>query len=191
MLLTTLVDLSAAQFPLGVPFSLSLSFSVCVSPSLHTTSDLSIGRWLKRCRAPQTVLGIQYHKQGRPSRIRLDCPGLAKLTAKRSNREKPADDLRGGRQSGWHGQRSPTFLLSREFNGVRTTEPQVDFMESFSSRLLHGRGTFATKSPGLPGPCSFLLNFPEGNREGRPSQKVLEVGAGLPVPKYREGASKK
>ena len=33
MLLTTLVDLSAAQFPLGVPFSLSLSLSVCLPPS--------------------------------------------------------------------------------------------------------------------------------------------------------------
>lgn len=84
-------------------------------------------------------------------------------------------------------QRSPTFLLSLEFNGVRTIEPRVDFIESFSSRLLYGRGRFATKSPGLPGPCSFLLNFPEGNREGRPSQKVLEVGVGLPVPEYREG----
>lgn len=152
-----------------------------MSPSLHTTSNLSIGRWLKRCRAPQTVLGIQYHKEGRPSRIRLDCPGLAKLTAKRSNREKPADDLRGGRRSGWHGQRSPTFLLSREFNGVRTIEPQVDFMESFSSRLLHGRGRFATKSPGLPGPCSFLLNFPEGGR-GDHLRKYSRWGRGSRSP---------
>ena len=62
MLLATLVDLSAAVSYRCSFLSLSLSFSVCVSPSLHTTSNLSIGRWLKGSRAPQTVLRIRYHK---------------------------------------------------------------------------------------------------------------------------------
>ena len=59
--------------------------------------------------------------------------------------------------------------------------PQVDFMESFSSRLLHGRGRFATKSPGLPGPCSFLLNFPEGGR-GDHLRKYSRWGRGSRSP---------
>lgn len=60
-------------------------------------------------------------------------------------------------------------------------------MESFSSRFLHGeREIFATKSP-ASGPCSFLLNFPEGSREGDHLRKVLEVGVGLPVPKKGPG----
>lgn len=84
-------------------------------------------------------------------------------------------------------QRTPTFLLSREFNGVRTLEPRVEFIESFSSRLLHGRGRFATKSPGLPGPCSFLLNFPEGNRRGETISESTRGGGGAPGPRVPKG----
>ena len=75
-------------------------------------------------------------------------------------------------------------------NGVRTIEPRSGGFHGkfFLQVSTREREIFATKSPGLPGPCSFLLNFPEGSREGRPSQKVLEVGVGLPVPKYRERA---
>lgn len=87
---------------------------------------------------------------------------------------------------GWSWQEAPKVLLNRNLKGG------VDFNRNFSPKLLHPRGKFASKSPGLLGPRSILLNLLTRRKEhlrkylswgGAPSAvsvdwKVALMGAG-------------